>query len=192
METEHPGVSRGVQVDLTPLGARMLLGHPMADLARRAVDLDDLIGAEGRRLVDRLVDAGAWDERVAIVDRFVARRLERARRPAGDVEWAWRRLERSRGRVSVRSLTDEIGCSGRHLAARFRDEVGVGPKLAARILRFEAAAALRAPDGPSIGAIAAGCGYYDQAHLHRDVRAFAGSTPAALRAAGRSPSSKTG
>lgn len=61
VETEHPGVSRGVQVDLTPSGARMLLGASMEDLARRTVGLDDVLGAEGPRLVERLADAASQD-----------------------------------------------------------------------------------------------------------------------------------
>lgn len=182
VDTEHPGVARGVQVDLSPLGARMLLGLPMSELAGRTVDLEDVLGAEARRLAEELAGASPGAARLAAVDRFVVRRLERADRPAPDVEWAWRRLVASRGRAQARSLAQEIGCSRRHLAARFRDAVGVGPKLTGRILRFEAVQeALRAAPSAGLGAVAAACGYYDQAHLHRDVRAFAGMTPAQLR-----------
>ena len=183
VETEHPGVSHGVQVDLTPLGARMLLGCAMSDVARRTVALSDVLGADGDRLVERIDGTPGWEARFAIIDGFIARRLEHARPPAGDVAWAWRRLDVTRGRIGVRELTAEIGCSRRHLAARFRDEVGVAPKLLGRILRFEAAlAALRTPQGPGLGEIALGCGYYDQAHLNRDVRDFSGLTPAQVRA----------
>jgi AraC-like DNA-binding protein len=182
VDTEHPGVARGVQVDLSPLGARMLLGIPMSELARRTVDLEDLLGRQARLLVERLADAPAGSARLAIVDRFMVRRLDRARPPAPDIEWAWRRLRASGGRIGAGALAAELGCSGRHLAARFRDGVGVGPKLAGRILRFEAAQeALRRVPESGLGAVAARCGYYDQAHLHRDVRAFAGATPAELR-----------
>jgi AraC-like DNA-binding protein len=182
VDTWNPGASGGVQVDLSPLGARMLLGVPMSELARRTVDLEEVIGADARRLLDALASAPPGAARLAVVDRFVRGRLETARRPPPDVEWAWRRLRASRGRVGARALAQELGCSGRHLAARFRDGVGVGPKLAARILRFEAAReALGGTPGASLGAVAAGCGYYDQAHLSRDVRAFAAATPGELR-----------
>ncbi len=182
VNTSNPGASEGVQVDLSPLGARMLLGVPMSELARRTVDLEDVLGSDARRLLEALAGAPPGAARLAVVDDFVRGRLERARRPAPDVEWAWRRLRASRGRLGARALAQELGCSGRHLAARFRDGVGVGPKLAGRILRFEAAReALGGPDGVSLGAVAAGCGYYDQAHLNRDVRAFAAATPGELR-----------
>ena len=182
VDTACAGASAGVQVDLSPLGARMLLGVPMSELARRTVDLEDVLGAPARRLLEELAGLPAGPGRIAAVDRFVVARLSEAPRPPADVEWAWRRLAAARGRVAVGALAREIGCSGRHLAARFRDAVGVGPKLAARILRFEAAQEqLRRPGGPAPGAVAAACGYYDQAHLSRDVRAFAGATPGGLR-----------
>ena len=54
----------------------------------------------------------------------------------------------------------------------------------ARILRFQRAATLMAdPAGPSLCEIALDCGSYDQAHLNRDFRAFAGRTPTELMAA---------
>ena len=48
--TEHDGVAAGVQVDLTPLGARMLLGAPMHEVAERVVPLDDALGPLGAEL----------------------------------------------------------------------------------------------------------------------------------------------
>jgi AraC-like DNA-binding protein len=54
----------------------------------------------------------------------------------------------------------------------------VPPKTLARILRFEhALALLRRDDGARFAEIAERCGYYDQAHMNRDFRAFAGASP---------------
>ena len=77
-------------------------------------------------------------------------------------------------------LTEEIGCSRRYLIGLFNDHVGLPPKLIARILRFEHA--LEFADGGEIGwaEIAQRCGYYDQAHMIRDFRAFTGQSPKRL------------
>ena len=77
-------------------------------------------------------------------------------------------------------LAAELGWSRRHLAARFRDEVGVSPKALARLLRFERALELLGTR--TLADIAYECGYYDQAHFNRDFRAFAGATPGELLA----------
>jgi AraC-like DNA-binding protein len=100
------------------------------------------------------------------------------------VEEAWARMLRSHGTVPVGRLVEETGWSRRHLTARFREQVGLPPKVFGRILRFQRAARdLARPDGPSLCEIALDCGYYDQAHLNRDFREFAGRTPTELMAA---------
>jgi transcriptional regulator GlxA family with amidase domain len=93
-----------------------------------------------------------------------------------EVDWAARELARRRGRGSVGDLAGTIGWSTRHLNTRFREQVGATPKAVARLLRFEHAVELL-PTGESLSVIAFRCGYYDQAHLNRDFREFAGCTP---------------
>jgi len=68
--------------------------------------------------------------------------------------------------------------------ARFRADVGLPPKSAARVLRFAALVRRLRAGGPALSwaALAADAGYADQAHLTRDVRRCAGLTPTALRA----------
>ncbi|HXV56495.1 MAG TPA: helix-turn-helix domain-containing protein [Gaiellaceae bacterium] len=181
--TEHDGVQHGVQVNLTPLGASRLLGVPMRELARRVVSLEDVLGADAARLAERLHDAGSWEARLDLVDAELAARLERRLPASPDVAWAWRRLSETGGTVSIGTLTEELGCSRRHLTTRFREQVGMPPKLVARVLRFDRAVrALRRDPAARLAGLASACGYYDQAHLNRDFRRFAGTTPAAFAA----------
>jgi AraC-like DNA-binding protein len=83
------------------------------------------------------------------------------------------------GGVSVGELAAEVGWSRQHLARRFRDEFGAGPKVAARILRFERARTMLQSPPPRLplSEIALACGYFDQAHLNRDFAQLAGCTP---------------
>ena len=74
-------------------------------------------------------------------------------------------------------LTAELGVSRQYLATRFRDEVGLPPKTVARIVGFQRAIGLLGADHAHLKRIAHDCGYYDQAHLNRDFRELAGSTP---------------
>jgi AraC-like DNA-binding protein len=181
---ESDGEQHGVELRLTPLGAHMLLGMPMHELADLVVPLEAALGRTGAELPERLSEAPTWEARFAVLDRLLARRLEAARAPAAGVEHAWWRLVGTHGATPVERLAEEVGWSRRHLFARFREHTGLPPKVFARILRFQRAAALMArPDGPSLCEIALDCGYYDQAHLNRDFREFAGRTPTELMAA---------
>jgi AraC-like DNA-binding protein len=64
------------------------------------------------------------------------------------------------------------------LITRFRQQVGLPPKTAARLIRFDAVWRRLADRPPARwDQIAAECGYADQAHLIRDFRQFTGATP---------------
>ena len=177
---EHDGEMAGVQVDLTPLAARMIFREPMHGLARGVVKLEDLLGPEAGRLEERLQAATSWNERFDLVEDVLARRLDEAAPPPADVERAWQRLNATHGQLTVTELAAELRCSRKHLASRFREHVGLPPKLVARMLRFRRAAdlLLERPE-LTLADVAFGCGYYDQAHLDRDFREFAQTTPTA-------------
>ncbi|HEY2600165.1 MAG TPA: helix-turn-helix domain-containing protein [Thermoleophilaceae bacterium] len=176
--TEHGGNQHGIQVDLTPPAARALLGRPLRELTNRVVSLEEILGADARRLIERLHDEPSWDARFALLDRELGRRLEAARTPPAAVVAAWQRLRDTDGRAEISALADELGYSRRRLSARFGEELGLSPKTFARVLRFERAAAqIGLDDGARFAEIAQECGYYDQAHLNRDFREFAGTSP---------------
>jgi AraC-like DNA-binding protein len=179
-QTAFAGRQEGVEVNLSPLALRMLLGLPMHEIANRVVDLDALLGREADLLVERLAGLATWEERFTLLDAVLTARLRDAIAPAPSIAWAWRRLRVTAGGVTVAALADEIGCSRRHLVAGFREHVGLPPKRVARVLRFRRVLSLLDRDeGRSLGDIAAACGYADQPHLNRDFRAFAGASPGA-------------
>lgn len=180
--SEHGGRAWSMQLDLTPLGAVAVLGVPGRELAHRVVGLDDLLGPSAALLAERLASAPGWPERFALLEGFLLRRVAAARTPAPDVTRAWRRLTATRGALGVEALAAELRCSRRHLARRFGETVGVPPRTYGRLLRFEHAVDHLRAGSEDLGRIAADCGFYDQAHMVREVRAFAGTTPSALRA----------
>ena len=177
--TEHAGVSHGVQAYLTPLGAERLFRMPMAELANGGADLADLLD-DADELAERLYEAPGWPARLALLEAYIERRVAEAPPLPREIEWSWQRLLASEGAVPVAELADEVGWSRRHLAARFREHVGLPPKALARILRFERAAE-RLRRGADLADAALDSGYYDQAHFNRDFKAFAGVTPTEYR-----------
>jgi AraC-like DNA-binding protein len=180
--TEHAGLGHGVQAYLTPLGARRLLGIPAGELTRRVVELEDLIGRRAGELAERLYEAPGWSARLDLLERAIAEAVLATAPPAPELDWGWRRLLETRGAVPIGALADELGWSRRHLAASFREQVGLPPKAIARLLRFERAAELlRQPGALDLGRLALDCGYYDQAHFNRDFREFSGTTPSEYR-----------
>jgi AraC-like DNA-binding protein len=177
------GDARCIQVDLTPQAARRFLRCDLSDLVDRTLDLADIIGAEVARLEDRLDACSAWEERLALAEAFLARRVAEADGPRTLVDCALSAIARSRGVARIGQIADLAGCSRRHLANRVRATTGLSPKCLSRIARFEHAAALmRAPRRPSLAGVAVEAGYADQAHLSREFRTLAGMTPGAYLA----------
>jgi AraC-like DNA-binding protein len=176
--TQSGGFAICLQFNLNPLGAYQILGVPMHTLANRVIELGDILGTTARSLTAQLQDAPDWETRFGILDAFIANRVVSAKSPSPGIRWAWRQLNETGGLIDIGALATELNCSHKHLITQFRRELGLPPKTLARIVRFSRVARLLKRNHVTNWiAIAHQCGYYDQAHLIRDFREFAGSTP---------------
>ena len=206
----HPGAMAGVQINLSPFAPRAFFGLTAADLTDHSVDLREITRPLATELHDRVNAAATWRERFAVIDDVLLRAL-RTRpshvdaNPRDQVVRAWSEIVGSAGQVPVTQLAEEVGWSRRHLSAQLRAEVGIGPKDASRVVRFDRARRLVAAvlsvsagdpsDGGEAAAhhrgggaaattpphtlaeVAAVCGYADQSHLIREFTAFTGTSP---------------
>lgn len=170
-----------LQIRLSPIAASAVLGAS-AELTGIVAALEDVWGRDAGQFEDRLRAAMSWDERFTIAADVLGRRLGARRSADPEVAHTWRRTLTSRGRVRVDGLADEVGWSRKRLWSRFRSQLGITPKRAAQLVRFDHAAHLLAAGHPA-ASVAADSGYADQSHLHREVKAIAGLTPSAVAAA---------
>ncbi|WP_182112366.1 MULTISPECIES: helix-turn-helix transcriptional regulator [unclassified Actinotalea] len=180
-DTVFRGARECVQVFLTPLGVQRVLGVPGREVARRVTALGDVAPALGADLGDHLASAGTWRERFALVDDALLR-LTGASDPSDPlVTWLWHRISASGGRLRVAELAASTGWSHRYVTERFEALVGLTPKAAAQVVRFERALADlgRRP----LADLAVAHGYADQSHLTREFGRYAGATPGGLMAA---------
>nr|WP_315250957.1 helix-turn-helix domain-containing protein [uncultured Duganella sp.] len=179
-------------VRFKPGMAGLFLALPMQEITDRRTDMDLLWGrSEAHQLGDALWTSGApLRERLALIEQELLRRLRAssngigtasAAGATGGIALAQRAvaaLDSSGGAVRVEALADGLGVSRQHLAAQFRQHVGLSPKLFARICRFRrATAAIKAAQSPDWAELALACGYFDQSHLIHDFQEFAGSAP---------------
>jgi AraC-like DNA-binding protein len=180
--TENEGYEASLQVNLTPLGARAILGLPLAETFRTVVELPDLLPAT-RGVSDRLASAASWDERFRVVELILVERLLAAASLRSDIVWAANQIETSGGLTRVGDLARALGMSRKHLNALFHDHVGMPPKGYASLVRFDGLAQrVWVSPEPSWADLALEAGFADQAHLAREVRRFSGLSPTALRA----------
>jgi AraC-like DNA-binding protein len=158
-----------------------ILGVPMHELVDRRVPLD-AICSDVPVLQAQIAEAGSDRERVSHLATFLKRKL--AERCAVDavVHHNVHAIIDSGGRISPDQLALHAGLTARQLERRFQVSVGVSPKFLCRIVRFRAIFERLQSQAPW-PAIALRCGFFDQSHLIRDFKQFAGQSPTAFLAA---------
>jgi AraC-like DNA-binding protein len=171
----------GMSVGLTPAGVRALLGLPMRELTGGFIPLATLVGSQADEMAGRLAAAPGWAARFAVLDELLTGWLRPGRQADRLTMHGWQRLQQAGGRVAIGGLAAELNISRRRLESGFAREIGLTPKTVARVARFQQALQVLATP-PGTFSAAAACGYADQPHFNREIRAMAGITPSELRA----------
>ncbi len=170
-----------LQIRLSPIVAYAVLGEA-APLEGTVVCLEDIWGRDAVRTQEQLIEAKTWEARFALAADALGRRVADGREVDDEVRHAWRQITSRRGQVRVDEVAHEVGWGRKRLWSRFRAQVGINPKRAAQLVRFDHAAH-RLASGDRAAWAAAEAGYADQSHLHREAVAFTGLTPTALASA---------
>lgn len=173
--SRHSGRLHGVSITLSPLGAYRILGLPMHEIADTFVGFEDVAGPDGARLVEQLRATRRWPDRFARLDRYFIRRLAFGPAASEQVAGALHLLA-ANPNAPLDEIAREVGWGGRHLRARFQEQVGLPPKSVARVNRLHTALS-RQLLGYSWAEVAVQCGYHDQPHLVHDFTAMTGRTP---------------
>ena len=167
-------------VRFRPGEVTLLLPVSMAGATGRETPLAAIVGRpRARALVQALAAARSEAARFAAAEDWLASQLVLAsRRPAATARPAVRLLLEARGAARIADVARSLGWSRRRIERVFSRELGIRPKLFARIVRLNAVlAGLDAAERASAVDMALDAGYFDQAHLLRDFRVLAGRTP---------------
>ena len=165
-----------------PAGAFPFLRMPLSEITDQIPSLDCILNGHSANLEERINLAATFSERISIAEYVLSNLIDERAGPdkkSGEYRafLAVERIAQTDGCVSIDALVDELGLSSRHLGRQFLNTVGIGPKLLARIFRFQKVFKALQQQSVNWSAIAHDCGYYDQAHLIHDFREFAGQNP---------------
>ena len=167
-------------VHFKPGGAFPFFGPPASELHNTLVSLEDLWGRLAGQLRERLLEAATPQAKLRVLEQALlaqaAERLER--HPA--VAFALHEFHGAPHTRTIADVTGQIGLSAKRFIQVFSGEVGLTPKLFCRVRRFQRVLRRIGAGRPvEWAAVAADCGYFDQAHFIRDFRAFSGINPSA-------------
>jgi AraC-like DNA-binding protein len=162
-------------VHFRPAGGTAFFELPSGELHNKNISLDELWKGHAAELRDRLL-AEPLESRFPLLEQFLIQML-RSPAPHPAVDFALQQFQQST-LPTVSAVTDRIGFSTRHFNQLFRDRVGLTPKLFCRIQRFQQVLnLLSGKNQVDWMDIVFTCGYFDQAHLIHEFRAFADCTP---------------
>jgi AraC-like DNA-binding protein len=163
-----------------PGGGFPFAGCPAGELQNLQVPLSAFWPSETADLREHLGEAPTNRERFRVLVRFLIQRLRASRRSHPAVHYAIRQFQSGDAASTVASIRDQVGMSAERFIDMFRRDVGLPPKLFARLARFgrvlqrvDTAADVDWAD------LAVSTGYFDQPHFIGDFRQFAGVTPSA-------------
>jgi AraC-like DNA-binding protein len=158
----------------------MLFGVPSDALTNGDFNGEDVLGPRITALYARLGEVSAFHDRVRIADAFLAP-IRPATESVSAIVRTARAMIRNNGSVRIGEIALQTGLGVRQYERRFRQEIGISPKLYARIIRFEAALQRRAvlPTTPWTD-IAHDLGYHDQMHMVHDFTRLSGDSPEAI------------
>ena len=181
--TTQPDRHHVMGIRLRPAGAYALLAAPLRVVTGLVVELEDLVGPAARELVDRCRDAPSVAARFELAAAWLAARIAGARTVDPAIAWVASEIESHEGGVGIAELREETGLSKTRLAASFREQIGVTPKVYARLVRFRRALAMVESGTTSLADVACTTGYYDQPHFNAEFRELTGLSPRELLSA---------
>lgn len=176
---DETGYVHLVGVRLRAGGAWPFLGIPLREFTNQVVELEAIPGLEINDLRERIGDAPNDNARFDAVEEWLVQRARVRVHPTPAVSYALRAISGGADPVRIGKIAGEIGISHKHLLREFDRCVGLTPKLFARLCAFQRVIqSVGQRSRVNWSGIAAHSGYYDQAHLVREFRAFSGLTPA--------------
>ncbi len=169
-----------IRVDFLPGGLYRMLGIPMYDLFDRGYDALDFFGAEMRSIAGQLQHISDLAEGKNVVEKFLLNRALKLKEIL-PFDAALRILLANDGNISIDKIASLSCLSIKQFERKCKERIGMNPKMYARILKFSKAYRLHEAC-PQLNwiQIAYEAGYYDQMHMIRDFKFFAGVNPSVI------------
>ena len=167
---------------LKPGVASWLLRTPAKDVLGSRVALATKGTAFCGRACGATIERTAWD----VVERFIQELIEvftqRGSAPRATIGMAAAEIiSVTNGRITADALASALGCCTRHLRREMINDIGIGPKAAARISRMRCAIAQLGGSTEPLAQVALDAGYSDQAHMTREFAMLEAPSPATMR-----------
>lgn len=178
-ELQLKGAFSTVGIFFYPNALRTVFGLNAQELTDTCIDLDPLAAKQDFRLSEQLSTASSATDRVDLLSAYLLSRIEKNNRQEDKIiQHALQQMIRSNGSIALKELQQQLQLSERSIERKFKEYIGISPKLFARICRFQASLnQLRNNQYGKLSDIAFENEYADQSHFIRSFKEFAGFAP---------------
>ena len=166
------------RVHFHPGALYRLLGVPLLEFTDKYFDATLVINQEVQKVNERLADCKDYGDMVSIVENYLIAKIKKGKKEICLLDLVAAQLFDNPSRFSLDSLSNQACLSPRQFNRKFKERIGIGPKLYSRIVRFCKAYQYK-KDRPAEDwlTIAVFFGYSDYQHLVKDFKEFAHVTP---------------
>lgn len=162
-------------VVLQPYAPSLLFNISATDLMNELVDLDTLLGQEGKDIAEKMILANGNQERILLMNCFLSKQIELVKH--FPIIQSVQSICTQKGNLNIQQLSNQSFLSQRHFERKFKGLVGFSPKTFARLVRFKATVDIYLTKSKTMTEIAYDFGYYDQSHFIQDFKQFSGYSP---------------
>lgn len=164
---------------LHPFGASALFRLPASELRNQILGCEDLFGPEARSLADAIAMSTGIEEKISVAERFLITRLDTPHAADRLITGVVSLIHTHHGLIAMSRLTELSGLTERQLQRKFEAHIGIPPKRYAGIARMQYALKMlrKKPADLSLAGVACDSGFFDQAHLIREMKNLSGLTP---------------
>ena len=169
-----------VGIRFRPGGAYPFFGFPISELSESVTELDLIWGKLVNDIRDQLLEIESAELRLLRMESILLQQAKRSLEANRLIAFAVHQLQHSPQFLAIRDLANTIGITQKHLISQFEKVVGLRPKSFARVCKFQKVVNLIEQQKEfEWAAVAADCGYYDQAHFIHEFQTFSGLNPSA-------------
>lgn len=151
---------------------------PVSEFTDHVVDGEQVLSNEILTLRDRLLELPTLQHKFRFAEHFLLNLFRRKMEENPFVDYAVQQIVRNPDSAVIKTITNNVGYSQKHMIDIFRRHVGISPKAFLRVMRFQKAIReIEHNRQVNWTSIAYESGYYDQAHFINDFKIFSGFTP---------------
>lgn len=154
------------------------LTEPMHNITNFVVDAELVLNPEIMSIRERLLDVSTPALKFQVLEKHLVKIYLNKLEENPFVDYAISKILASPNQCSIKTITDKVGYSQKHVIKLFKEQIGVSPKEFLKVIRFQKAIQLiELQKNIDWTAVAFDCGFYDQSHFIADFKHFSGFTP---------------